>query len=252
MNWSTAFIYFKLAYSDERFKSKKKMSLSYSQPIHAVIFDNDGTILDTLQIYYDVLTHFADPPFSDDLIHKVNGVSDFEACKIFVEYFKMDMTPEELFDKRAKLLNELLPKAKLIPGVDNVINKLNEMKIPMVVATGSLTELHNVKASGHPEIFSVFKGTLCGDQVKQAKPSPEIFLKARELFLPNINPENILVIEDALNGIIASHYAGMPSVLVNNDNESFKERFESNNVHPTISVRSFSEFPYDKFKWEPL
>ena len=48
---------------------------------------------------------------------------------------------------------------------------------------------------------------ICGDKVKEKKPSPEIFLTAANIL--NIKPENILVVEDSKNGIIAATRANM-------------------------------------------
>ena len=53
---------------------------------------------------------------------------------------------------------------------------------------------------------------ICGDQVKNSKPDPEIFLKAAKGL--NVKPENCIVIEDSDAGIIAAHSAKMMGIHV--------------------------------------
>lgn len=258
-------------------ESFNQNSNPYTHPIKCVIFDNDGTLLDTLPIYYKVLEHFVPSPFPEGLVHKVNGVSDYEACKIFVDVFKMNVTPDELYNQRKKILAELLPQARILPGAESTVKKLHDdYKLPLAVATGSTKDIHQLKIANskdHIELFKSFDLSVCGDDVKTAKPSPEIFLQtARRLCsLHNatfsdhkdtstnsdqmiIYPENILVVEDALNGIIAASAAGMASVFVLNDSDvnDFQAKFKEKNVSPTYAIKTLEDFPFEKFTFNPL
>ena len=250
----------------------------YPYPIKCVIFDNDGTLLDTLPIYYKVLEHFVPPPFPEGLVHKVNGVSDYDACKIFVDVFKMDVTPDELYNQRKKLLAELLPQARILPGAETSVKKLHDnYKLPLAVATGSTRDVHQLKISNsedHVELFKSFDLHVCGDEVTVAKPSPEIFLKTAQKLCSKYNytfceqkcsnensenqkivyPENVLVIEDALNGIIAADAAKMASIFVLNDSDvnDFQAKFNEKNVLPTYGIKTLEQFPFDNFTFDPL
>ena len=61
-------------------------------------------------------------------------------------------------------------------------------------------------------VTSYFEGFICGDMVTEAKPSPEIYLKACDLV--GVNPKNAIALEDSFNGIKAAYTAGMMPVMV--------------------------------------
>ena len=222
----------------------------WNYPIKAVIFDNDGTILDTLGLYYDALSEIVPPPFSDELIRSINGLSDIEVSKKIVQYYNLSFTPEEFCEKRQEILRKILPDCKLIPGIDNIIKKIHKMNIPMAVATSSNRKAHEIKIFKHKDIFSLFQITICGDEVKEAKPSPEIFLTAAQK-LGNFDPKNILVIEDALLGIKAANLAGMASIFFNYEKNDIQKALNDYSVKPNLIIETFEDFPFEKFIWEP-
>lgn len=220
----------------------------YSPEIQAIIFDCDGVILDTLPIYHDVLAKFVPPPFPPELYDLVNGVSDRQACKIFVEFFKMDMTPEELFEKRRIVLEEMMAHAPLIPGVERVIRDVKAKGLPMAVATSCMRNVHEVKMSGHKELFSLFDAVVCGDEVSEAKPSPVIFQTASR-HLGSFDPKNVLVFEDSYHGIKAANAAGMPVVFLHTTNDDKEAALKAAQASPTVTIESFDEFTCDMFNW---
>ena len=231
----------------------------YPYPIKAVIFDNDGVILDTLPLYYEALAKLVPPPYPPEVIAKVNGRSDLEVSAIFVKEFNLSCTPEEFHQKRTKYLQELFPHSQLIPGVDLVIKKIYEMGIPLGVATGSVREIHELKMLAQPEIYKLFNYILCGDEVKKAKPSPDIF-QAVSAHLGNFDPKNVLVFEDAFNGIKAANSAGMPCVLLHRPIEerktdglghiSAEEGLAKVGAFATQIIPNFSQFNFDDFDWD--
>jgi pseudouridine-5'-monophosphatase len=87
----------------------------------------------------------------------------------------------------------------------------------MAIATGSRTFEFNVKVSNHSEIISLMSHVVKSDDaaVKRGKPHPEIFQVASSRFkAPPLAPENVLVFEDAPNGVQAARAAGMNVVMV--------------------------------------
>lgn len=220
----------------------------WNHQIKAVIFDNDGVILNTLPLYHKSLRQFTDLPFDKDLLDLTNGRSDIECAGIYVKAFGLDMTPEEFVAKRASILRGLFPEAPLIPGVDRVIRRIHAMGIPMAVATSSMRELHEVKVQNYRDLYDLFDVTICGNEVSKAKPSPEIFLTAAKK-LGDFKPENVLVFEDAFNGIMAANSAGMCCTFLRSDITDREKVFREKGIDPTYLITEFSEFDFDKFIW---
>ena len=94
----------------------------------------------------------------------------------------------------------------LFPSARTTLEQLVEMKVPLAIATSS------VSASAHPfldrtGIRSSFNVVVTGDEVQRGKPHPDIYLRAsKKLGIP---PEGCLVIEDALTGVAAAKAANM-------------------------------------------
>lgn len=217
--------------------------------ICAAVFDCDGVVLDTLGLYYKALTYIVPPPYPQTLVNEVNGRSDLDVCRIFIKHFKLDYTPEELNRKRNEILATLLPESEFVHGVTRVIKEIHKLGIPLAIATSSSREMHQSKISKHKDIFDLFDATICGDEVKLAKPEPFIFQQASKK-LGDFKPENVIVFEDAYHGIKAANRAGMHSVfLATEDMKDVEENFKKVDAKPDLIIRSFDEFNLDNFEW---
>ena len=227
------------------------MAKAWPHPIKAVIFDNDGTILDTVKCYIEVDAIMCGvEEFPEDLISQVNGRNEVQECEFFIEKYHLNMTPDEFKTKREPKLHELLRQADTVPGVEDVIKKIHAMKIPMAVATSSGRELFTIKSMRHQNLFSLFKAIVCGDEVTEAKPSPEIFLTAARK-LGELSPENVLVFEDATNGVKAANRAGYPVVmLTRTEGANVVDSLKQADAHATLLIDKFEDFNIDAFTWE--
>ena len=97
-------------------------------------------------------------------------------------------------------------RVRLFPSAKTTLEQLVEMKIPLAIATSS------VSASAHPfldrtGIRSLFSVVVTGDEVQRGKPHPDIYLRTAKK--RGISPEACLVIEDALTGVAAAKAANM-------------------------------------------
>ncbi|MGM9985781.1 MAG: HAD family hydrolase, partial [Bacillaceae bacterium] len=96
-------------------------------------------------------------------------------------------------------------------GLDELLQYLQANNIPMVVATSTYRKmaLWILEKAG---VLGYFKGIVCGDEVKESKPDPEIFVKACNLL--GLQPEECIVIEDSENGLRAAHAAGIRTIFI--------------------------------------
>ena len=222
----------------------------WPHPIKAVIFDSDGVIMDTVPMYNQATEQVIGQEIPDSFIITINGLSEHVFGERLIEKYNLDMTADQFVRKRLDILHNLLPTANRVPGVDRIINQLKKMNIPMAVATSATRESHERKTINHRDFFAkFFQYELCGDEVANAKPSPEIFQKAAAR-IGDLRPENVLVFEDAVNGIQAACSAGMASVLRAVPGVDYSEELAKMGAVPSHTVSHFDEFDFDGFVWD--
>lgn len=78
-----------------------------------------------------------------------------------------------------------------MPGAERLIRHLHANNVPICVATSSGEESVKIKTQNHLEVFKLFHHITKGTDVKEGKPSPEIFLLAASLFEPKAEPINV-------------------------------------------------------------
>ncbi len=120
-------------------------------------------------------------------------------------------------------LNELNP----MPGLVPVLDKLQELKLPLAVASSSSAEVVDLvlNKSGLKSYFTV---VVSGQMVKKSKPEPDIFLKAAAQM--KVEPVHCLVLEDSPNGIRAAKAAGMFCVAWSGEGFNHQDQSEADAV----------------------
>lgn len=187
--------------------------------LEAVIFDMDGVLVDSERLYM----------LSEQMVLKDYGVEvdpfyfrkfcgttqDFIWSNV-LEEFSLNVPLDEIKEAGRKKLDEVFTTQELplISGVLDLLKELEYSKIPLAVASSSSkflieTHLNTLK------IADYFESYHSGEEVKQSKPEPDVFLKAaKEL---SVDPQNCLVIEDSRNGVLAAKAAGMKCIGFNNE-----------------------------------
>jgi beta-phosphoglucomutase family hydrolase len=184
--------------------------------IDAVIFDMDGVLIDSerisLKCYQEVLKDYEykiDEKIYVKLIGRnVNGIKE-ALQKEFGDDFPFD----DIYKKKSQLALETTNKNGVIikPGVHELLDYLNKENYKIAVATSTRRE-RALQLLEEAKIKEKVNYVVCGDQVENSKPDPEIFLRAAEGL--NVEPEKCIVIEDSDAGITAAHAAKMTGIHV--------------------------------------
>ena len=179
-------------------------------PFYAVIFDLDGVLADSEpswnQIDAKLLAEYG-VSYRGEYHRNVLGVNYRLAVEFYKNAFHISASVEELMRRRGEIATDFFAnRVDLFPSAKTTLEQLREMKLPLAVATSS------VSASARPlldrtGIRSLFSVVITGDEVQQGKPHPDIYLRAAKKL--GISPEACLVIEDSLAGIAAGKAANM-------------------------------------------
>lgn len=195
-------------------------------PIKAVLFDLDGTLLDTETLSDQaILKAYGKPHLMPcrlpwEIKRRILGLRGAEWAPIIVDFAKKEwnlgaLTTQQVWDAWETNLNDMCADVQACPGAADLVASLAAQGIPMAIATSSREAAVNKKRTLHEEtIFRHIDKIVAGDHpaVVNGKPAPDIYLEAaRQL---GVDPSECLVFEDALSGLRAGKAAGCRVVAV--------------------------------------
>ncbi|OJG52888.1 HAD superfamily hydrolase [Enterococcus hirae] len=178
----------------------------------------DGLLFDTEIVYYEASQMVADQmgfPYDKELYLKYLGVSDEEVWanyhQIFASFGKNNVQKfiNDAYEETIRRFS--LGAVQLKPGVIELLDFLEEHRIPKVVASSNQRHIIELLLEKN-QLTNYFETIVSAENVKRAKPDPEIFLLAHEYL--GTKKQETLVLEDSKNGILAAASAEIPVIMI--------------------------------------
>jgi HAD superfamily hydrolase (TIGR01509 family) len=184
--------------------------------IDAVVFDMDGVLVDSEQVWDAVreeLVRERGGRWHEAAQRDMMGMSSPEWSRYLHEELGLAEPPEEL---SAEVVRRLLERydasLPLIPGAVEAVNRLAE-RWPLGLASSSNREVidHVLDVAG---IAPYFRATVSSEEVGRGKPAPDVYLEAARRL--GVDAARAAAIEDSRNGIRSARAAGMRVIAIPN------------------------------------
>lgn len=185
--------------------------------IKGVIFDVDGVIFDTesmsAEFWKKTLKKYG-IDMEKSVYSEIMGRNKAGIVEKFEEFYSQsNLDFWKLSDEKTEAMVNQLDNnpIPIMPGVFEILDYLKEKGYKLGVASSTRAD-RSIKRLKKENLYDYFEAFMFGDQVKESKPNPEIFLKTAEKL--GIKPEECLILEDSPSGIEAAFKGGFNCINV--------------------------------------
>lgn len=190
--------------------------MALPKPVHAVVFDMDGLLVDSESVYRDAMFATAAADGLDlplPVFQSMIGTAWVTGAQILRDHFGADFDTDAFERGCSERFYAQVEQAGLClkAGVLELLDDLEALGLPRAVATSST---HNAvrNSLGPHGLPARFQAIVARGDYAEAKPKPDPFLTAAARL--GIAPEHCLALEDSHNGVRAAHAAGMMTIMV--------------------------------------
>ncbi|MBM2621525.1 HAD family phosphatase [Actinoplanes sp. LDG1-06] len=182
--------------------------------IEAVVFDLDGVIIDTEEVWEQVRRGYVaeyDREFLPDTQDRMMGMSTPEWSGHLANDVGVPRTPEQVADDvLSRMAERYRTSLPLIPGSIEAVQRLGA-RFPLALASSSARVLIDqvLETAGLTDAFRV---TLSTEEVPRGKPAPDVYLAACEKL--GFAPSVCAAVEDSSNGLRSAGAAGLAVIAV--------------------------------------
>lgn len=209
----------------------------------AFIFDLDGVVVSTDRCHYEAWKRLADEEgiyFDEKINQRLRGVSRMESLEIVLEKSSREYSNEEklsMAERKNGYYRELikeLDKSAVLDGAVEFIERLKKCGVKTAIGSSSKNAVIILERLAMTELFDAVAD---GNDIKNSKPAPDVFLKAGEKL--GVSPEHCIVVEDADAGVEAAKSAGMDVVAVGAANGNEKADYSAKSLADAALERIF-------------
>ena len=216
------------------------------QEIQAVIFDMDGLIVDSENIYYNAYNQTLNdlgvdiPP--EEYVRCVGHPVEDNSANA-VKLYDLPIRPEDFLESWMKRFENAIEDPEqidLMPGFLDLLAHLRQKNYKLGIA--SSTPRHRMQTTlkngvlPHLDVLSIdqiFGALFSGSDVTNTKPDPEIYLKAAAKL--GVEPQHCMVFEDSVAGIQSAKAAGMTAIAVPNFFTSHHDHSEADRILKSLT-----------------
>lgn len=186
-----------------------------SRAVRAVVFDLDGLMFNTEELYQDVgseLLRRRDREFTKELLDQMMGRPGRISLQLMIDWHQLEATVDQLEQETDEIFVDILAtRLAPMPGLLELLAALEAANLPKAIATSSRLGFVETVLSRF-DLQRRFRFILSAEDVVEGKPHPEIYLKAAARF--GLPPAEVVVLEDSQNGCAAAVAAGTIAVAV--------------------------------------
>jgi len=216
-------------------------------PLEGILFDFDGLILDTETTIFQAWKEKFNEHGKELILKEWAEILGKSADHMgpvdgFLTMFAEEKQREEIRREVKQRELELILQKKPLPGAEELIFKANDHGLQLGIVSSSDQDWVHAHLK-RLELMKYFDHTSCADEVKIAKPDPELYnLGLKKAGLPR---ERVLVLEDSPNGVLAAKRAGLFCIAVPNQLTG-QLPFYNNGGTPDLILDSLLEFPWEE------
>ena len=208
--------------------------------IEAVIFDLDGTLIDSMGIWAKIDEEYL-KKFNIDVPKNLHEDITHLTLTQTANYFKTRFNIEDDEETIIKTWNDMATyhysnTIQLKDGVIEYLNYLKEKNIKISLATSNSVNLSEATLKKN-KIYDYFETITVTEEVKKSKSNPDVYLLSANKM--NVKPENCLVFEDAVQAVKGAKLAGMTVYAIYD--EVSKDKKEELTKYADLYIENYRE-----------
>jgi HAD superfamily hydrolase (TIGR01509 family) len=185
--------------------------------IEAVVFDLDGVVVDTEQVWDDVreqLVRERGGRWHDGAQAAMMGMSSPEWSRYLHEELGLAESPQEINDEVVRRMLERYRQE--LPLIDGAVETVRRLAPDFTLAIASSSNRPLIEAVlERAGIAELFAAVVSSEEVDRGKPAPDVYLEAARRL--EVEPARCAAVEDSSNGIRSAHAAGMRVLALPNE-----------------------------------